>query len=148
MASAAGGLTRRRGAGRVAGADEQDDNRVSSPISRNGSATDNRGPETSFTNAENGHKIAFDPRDISENEERGKQPKLTLMEDILLLGLKDKQVSLHGYYLMPQLCFVRFVVRSLTSRPRRNRVICLSGTKTSRMPCEGVSSLSSRSAAV
>ncbi|KXG47103.1 Golgi phosphoprotein 3 [Penicillium griseofulvum] len=91
MASAAGGLTRRRGAGRVAGADEQDDSRVSSPVSRNGSAMDNRGPETSFTNAENGHKIAFDPRDISENEERGKQPKLTLMEDILLLGLKDKQ---------------------------------------------------------
>ncbi|KAJ6152844.1 hypothetical protein N7497_007163 [Penicillium chrysogenum] len=91
MASAAGGLTRRRGAGRVAGADEQDDSRVSSPISRNGSAMDNRGPETSFTSAENGHKIAFDPRDISENEERGKQPKLTLMEDILLLGLKDKQ---------------------------------------------------------
>ena len=94
MASPAGGLTRRRGAGRVAGADEQDDSRVSSPISRNGSAMDNRGPETSFTSAENGHKIAFDPRDISENEERGKQPKLTLMEDILLLGLKDKQVSL------------------------------------------------------
>jgi Golgi phosphoprotein 3 len=60
---------------------------------------DNRGPETSFTNAENGHKIAFDPRDISENEERGKQPKLTLMEDILLLGLKDKQVSLDEGYL-------------------------------------------------
>lgn len=146
MASAAGGLTRRRGAGRVAGADEQDDSRVSSPISRNGSAMDNRGPETSFTSAENGHKIAFDPRDISENEERGKQPKLTLMEDILLLGLKDKQVSLHGYYLMADLFDSWF--RPLTSRPRRNRVICRSGTKTSPMPCEGVSLLSSRSAAV
>lgn len=54
---------------------------------------DNRIPETSFTSAENGHKIAFDPRDLSETEERSKQPKLTLMEDVLLLGLKDKQVS-------------------------------------------------------
>ncbi|KAJ5084469.1 Golgi phosphoprotein 3-domain-containing protein [Penicillium alfredii] len=90
MASA-GGLTRRRGGGRVGGADEQDDSRVSSPVSRNGSAMDNRGPETSFTSTENGHKIAFDPRDISETEERSKQPKLTLMEEVLLLGLKDKQ---------------------------------------------------------
>jgi Golgi phosphoprotein 3 len=53
---------------------------------------DNRGPETSFTNTENGHKIAFDPRDLSETAERSKQPKLTLMEEVLLLGLKDKQV--------------------------------------------------------
>lgn len=53
---------------------------------------DTRGPETSFTNSENGHKIAFDPRDLSETEERSKQPKLTLMEEVLLLGLKDKQV--------------------------------------------------------
>lgn len=54
---------------------------------------ENRGPETSYTNTENGHKIAFDPRDLSETEERNKQPKLTLMEEVLLLGLKDKQVS-------------------------------------------------------
>ena len=93
MSSAAGGLTRRRGGGRAAGADEQDDSRVSSPVSRNGSAMDQRGPETSFTSGENGHKIAFDPRDLSETEERSKQPKLTLMEEVLLLGLKDKQVS-------------------------------------------------------
>lgn len=60
---------------------------------------ENRIPETSYTSSENGHKIAFDPRDISETEERNKQPKLTLMEDVLLLGLKDKQVGfdpLHG----------------------------------------------------
>lgn len=69
---------------------------MSSPISRNGSAMDHRGPETSFTAGENGHKIAFDPRDLSETEERSKQPKLTLMEEVLLLGLKDKQVSFDG----------------------------------------------------
>jgi Golgi phosphoprotein 3 len=48
-------------------------------------------PETSYEAGENGHKIAFDPRDISENVERSKQPKLTLMEEVLLMGLKDKQ---------------------------------------------------------
>jgi golgi phosphoprotein 3 len=76
------GLTRRRGGGRAVGEDE-DGNRVSSPA---------RAPETSFTDSANGHKIAFDPRDLSESEERSKQPKLTLMEEVLLLGLKDKQV--------------------------------------------------------
>ncbi|KAL2013997.1 hypothetical protein VTN00DRAFT_1522 [Thermoascus crustaceus] len=90
MASA-GGLTRRRGGGRVAGGDDTDGSRVSSPTLKNGSSYDSRVPETSFTDSENGHKIAFDPRDISENEERTKQPKLTLMEEVLLLGLKDKQ---------------------------------------------------------
>jgi Golgi phosphoprotein 3 len=61
-------------------------------VPKNGSAYDSRVPETSFADSENGHKIAFDPRDISENEERTKQPKLNLMEEVLLLGLKDKQV--------------------------------------------------------
>ncbi|KAK2796501.1 hypothetical protein FQN49_009012, partial [Arthroderma sp. PD_2] len=65
--------------------------RVASPSSLNGVSPEGRG-ESSFT-GENGHKIAFDPRDISENEERNKQPKLTLMEEVLLLGLKDKQVN-------------------------------------------------------
>lgn len=108
MASA-GGLTRRRGGGRVAGADENDDSRVSSPVSRNGSALDHRGPETSFTSGDNGHKVAFDPRDLSETEERSKQPKLTLMEDILLLGLKDRQVSV-VFFLFFSFLFSLYIV--------------------------------------
>lgn len=88
MASAGGGLTRRRGGARVAAGDDHDDtSRVSSPSLRNGSI-----PDTVFSGEENGHKIAYDPRDISESAERSKQPKLTLMEEIVLLGLKDKQV--------------------------------------------------------
>ena len=87
MASS-GGLTRRRGAGGGGGEDE-DTSRVSSPKPKE---YDNRAPETSYTGGENGHKIAFDPKDIGESEERSKQPKLTLMEEILLMGLKDKQV--------------------------------------------------------
>jgi Golgi phosphoprotein 3 len=90
MASS-GGLTRRRGGGRAAG-DDNNGNRVNSPSPLNGSAYDSRIHETSLTGGENGHKIAFDPQDISESVERNKQPKLTLMEEVLLMGLKDKQV--------------------------------------------------------
>ena len=43
------------------------------------------------------HRIAFDPRDMEEGEERLKFPKLTLMEEVLLLGLKDKQVYTRRY---------------------------------------------------
>lgn len=82
------GLTRRRGAGGGAANEE------SNGINRSNSSSNVRdsAPETSYENSENGHKIAFDPRDISESAERSKQPKLTLMEEVILLGLKDKQV--------------------------------------------------------
>lgn len=83
------GLTRRRGAGGGTTTDEG-----SNGVNRSNSAQNVRdsAPETSYENSENGHKIAFDPRDISESAERSKQPKLTLMEEVILLGLKDKQV--------------------------------------------------------
>ncbi|KAI4165140.1 MAG: hypothetical protein LQ342_001417 [Letrouitia transgressa] len=88
-----GGLTRRRGGGggASAGDGESDTNRVSSPTPKGTPSYESRAPETSYTGGENGHKIAFDPRDISESAERSKQPKLTLMEEVLLMGLKDKQ---------------------------------------------------------
>lgn len=88
------GLTRRRGAG--AGnpsSDPDNDNegsRVSSPVPRR-KEENTRNPETAYEAGANGYKIAFDPRDISESAERQKQPKLTLMEEVLLMGLKDKQ---------------------------------------------------------
>lgn len=94
------GLTRRRGGGGGGGSgggDNEDGeaSRVSSPAPKAGSSRDSA-PETSYESGENGHKIAFDPRDISESAERSKQPKLTLMEEVLLLGLKDKQVRRHN----------------------------------------------------
>jgi golgi phosphoprotein 3 len=87
------GLTRRRGGGGAANGDNEDGdtNRVSTPTPKAGPSRDSA-PETSYESNENGHKIAFDPRDMSESAERSKQPKLTLMEEVLLLGLKDKQV--------------------------------------------------------
>ncbi|TQS33080.1 hypothetical protein Golomagni_06587, partial [Golovinomyces magnicellulatus] len=88
------GLTRRRGAGGGAGAGvSSDGGEGSNAASRNNSSYNGKdsAPETSYENGENGHKIAFDPRDMQESSERSKQPKLTMMEEILLLGLKDKQ---------------------------------------------------------
>lgn len=92
MASASGsGLMRRRGAGGAPKDDTttDDSSRVASPGPKPPSSS--HGPETAYEAGENGHKIAFDPRDISETAERAKQPKLTLMEEVLLMGLKDKQ---------------------------------------------------------
>ncbi|KAF5318525.1 hypothetical protein D9619_011072 [Psilocybe cf. subviscida] len=45
---------------------------------------------------EGGSKIAFDPRDlemdgVEEARIGGRMPKLTIMEEVLLLGIKDKQ---------------------------------------------------------
>lgn len=39
-------------------------------------------------------KVAYDPRDFSDDNETKKVPRLTLMEEVLLLGLKDKAVCL------------------------------------------------------
>lgn len=87
--STTSGLTRRRGGGGGAASSADDGN--SAPRSGSSSNFRDSAPETSYENTENGHKIAFDPRDIGESAERSKQPKLTLMEEIILLGLKDKQ---------------------------------------------------------
>ena len=87
-------MTRRRGAGAgpsEGNGDEGNSSRVQSPAPKPGGGSGQ--PETSYESSENGHKIAFDPRDMNESAERSKQPKLTMMEEVLLLGLKDKQVS-------------------------------------------------------
>lgn len=134
MASSSG-LTRRRGGagGAAGGLESEDGSRVSSPAPTNRRNDDNRagGLETSYESGENGHKIAFDPRDISESAERNKQPKLTLMEEILLMGLKDKQVT-----------FI-FVVQQLLEpclTGHAHRDISPSGTTTSPMLSEAASS--------
>ncbi len=72
--------------------DEAEPSKVSTPAAKPGPSQEPRAAETSYSGGENGHKIAFDPQDISQSAERNKQPKLTLMEEVLLIGLKDKQV--------------------------------------------------------
>lgn len=38
-----------------------------------------------------GHRVAYDPRDLGDQLESSEHPRLTLMEEVLLLGLKDRQ---------------------------------------------------------
>lgn len=125
MASA-GGLTRRRGGGGGASTgDDEDASRVTSPAPKITPAHESRAAETSYTGGENGHKIAFDPRDISESAEGKKQPKLTLMEEVLLMGLKDKQVW-----------NARVTSKSYWADRKGNRAIFRSGTTTFPTLCE------------
>lgn len=78
------GVTRRRQVAGGASNDADVPSRTGTPSRSNGGSRD---PE-----AESDHKIAFDPKDIEQGVERAKQPKLTLMEEVLLLGLKDREV--------------------------------------------------------
>lgn len=97
--SAQSGLSRRRG-----GAASSPANGSGGPTSPAlGSANQQAGSYlSSSTNSSRpttpqqptGHKVAFDERDMESGEDRI-MPKLTLMEEVLLLGLKDKQVSSH-----------------------------------------------------
>ncbi len=91
MASTSG-LTRRRGA--ASNTISNDDDEPTASASINATKRNDDPPETQYESSENGHKIAFDPRDLSDSAERRRQPKLTLMEEVLLMGLKDKQVGI------------------------------------------------------
>lgn len=107
-----GGLSRRRGGPVPSGSGSSNPsgnnpiiNNTSSQLSPNSSrpntpldSTSSAGGSSSAGNSvggsgsSGGHKIAFDQRDMESGEE-AIMPKLTIMEEVLLLGLKDKQVS-------------------------------------------------------
>ncbi|KAF9437292.1 hypothetical protein BGZ76_001298 [Entomortierella beljakovae] len=70
-----GGLSRRRGAG------------ASTSDSTQNSSTLSSGPQPGSTDV----KVVSDPRDQQMEDENKTQPRFTLMEEVLLLGLKDKQ---------------------------------------------------------
>lgn len=144
------GLTRRRGG--AGGGPSGTDGESSNGINRSNSSTNfkDNTPETNYENSENGHKIAFDPRDISESTERSKQPKLTLMEEVLLLGLKDKQVRRLPYPTnqrptLPAAAPPSSLAHANQSSARR--AICPSGTTTYRTPFAVASSWNWPSAA-
>ena len=98
--SSQGGLSRRRVANQSTSSASLTD---SSPNqeSRNGTtnASSNNTQAQSHSHAgsacRGGGGIAYDPRDLDMAEQDGKGgklPRLTIMEEVLLLGLKDKQV--------------------------------------------------------
>lgn len=96
------GLSRRRVATSATSYNNNDEDLHTSSNLNGGSNLGSRGDSPPMQHAgsafERGNKIAFDPRDLQEgaSEEArigGKMPRLTIMEEVLLLGLKDKQVS-------------------------------------------------------
>lgn len=99
-----GGLSRRRVAASGSNNDDADD---AWGLNGGGSSSHSSNPSISSTPIpgstshagtafQGGSKIAYDPRDLEREDEDirqgGKAPKLTIMEEVLLLGLKDKQV--------------------------------------------------------
>jgi Golgi phosphoprotein 3 len=93
--SSAAGLSRRRVATASTSSVSGDD--LASPgRNANGSASNGAVATHAGSAFEGGNKIAFDPRDLDQDREDsrygGKMPRLTIMEEVLLLGLKDKHV--------------------------------------------------------
>ncbi|KAF9438834.1 hypothetical protein BGZ76_004145 [Entomortierella beljakovae] len=82
MMSSAGGLSRRRGGG-GGGGGEDSNHSIGNTGELNGRSNIQRHNTDS--------KIFSDPKDLQMEDENKTQPKLTLMEEVLLLGLKDKQ---------------------------------------------------------
>ena len=79
------GVTRRRQVGTTSNETSEGPVRSSTPARLNGREAQDQSD----------HKIAYDPKDLEQGAERAKQPKLTLMEEVLLLGLKDREVASH-----------------------------------------------------
>ncbi|GMG18824.1 unnamed protein product [Ambrosiozyma monospora] len=74
------GLSRRRGAGGKS--DSTNTNSLNSPSTINDSTS---------SLPLNNHKVAYDPQDILQTTKERDSPLLTLMEEVLLVGLKDKE---------------------------------------------------------
>ncbi|KAK2464075.1 hypothetical protein APHAL10511_003905 [Amanita phalloides] len=87
------GLSRRR----IANASSSTDDGERASHSRNGSLRANTPPANHAGSAfQGGSRVAFDPRDLTQDASEeakvgGKMPRLTIMEEVLLLGIKDKQ---------------------------------------------------------
>ncbi|KAG1739772.1 Golgi phosphoprotein 3-domain-containing protein [Suillus occidentalis] len=93
--SSAGGLSRRRVAG--ASSSSASDDAPSPSWTPNGPSSNGTVATHAGSAFEGGSKVACDPRDLDQAQEDsrygGRMPRLTIMEEVLLLGLKDK----HGY---------------------------------------------------
>lgn len=103
--NSAAGLSRRRVA-TASSSSVSGDELVSQGRNTNGSASNGAVATHAGSAFEGGNKIAFDPRDLDQDKEDsrhgGKMPRLTLMEEVLLLGLKDKHVrSMTLYFIFP-----------------------------------------------
>ncbi|KAJ7613381.1 Golgi phosphoprotein 3-domain-containing protein [Roridomyces roridus] len=101
MASA--GLSRRRAPQASVSTGDDDDDRPRATLSTttNSSSPPSPSPEANGAGSHagsafaGGARVAYDPRDLPSSDDTegtgGSVPKLTLMEEVLLLGIKDKQ---------------------------------------------------------
>lgn len=48
-------------------------------------------PNFSSSNTNEDHKVAYDPKDVDTSSKNSSAPLLTLMEEVLLMGLKDRE---------------------------------------------------------
>ncbi|KAG8681398.1 hypothetical protein FRC09_017516, partial [Ceratobasidium sp. 395] len=88
---ATSGLSRRR-VGTSTPANEEMTTSQSPAPSTNGTSQANGGNSYGGGTAlEGGGKVAYDPRDLETEGEGKSMPRLTILEDVLLLGIKDKQ---------------------------------------------------------
>lgn len=93
--STAAGLSRRRVVTSTSTSSVSGDDLATPNRNANGSASNGALATHAGSAFEGGNKIAFDPRDLDQDREDsrgGKMPRLTIMEEVLLLGLKDKHV--------------------------------------------------------
>ena len=97
----ASGLSRRRVAASSSQADDEDGEAWGFNGGTSQHASSQSLPSNNVSHAgsafEGGSKIAYDPKDLIDQGEEdarqgGKAPRLTIMEEVLLLGLKDRQV--------------------------------------------------------
>lgn len=126
-AMSSAGLSRRRVPASASTGDDDADG-INGPSASNGGSVSRSDSLTSpsyhaGSAFEGGSKIAFDPRDLERDDEDarlgGKPPRLTIMEEVLLLGLKDKQV---------RICLI------FNCSPPSESVMCLKYTGTSYYP--------------
>jgi hypothetical protein len=115
--SAQTGLSRRRAAAASSSNDPDDERPQTSdrPSLAQSRSTTNSFQDTNGTRASHagtalagGSKVAYDPRDLvgtgSGGDDEGRIPKLTLLEEVLLLGIKDRAVSLFLSFSFVQRC--------------------------------------------
>lgn len=59
-------------------------------------SSSNNGGSARTAGGGSGHKIAYDPLDLESRSEEAELPKLTLMEEIILLGIKEWVIPLQS----------------------------------------------------
>lgn len=130
------GLTRRRGGGGGNGGDGSpglgSSDQLPSHNNTNTSSSSSAGNANKkpvVAPSASGGKVAYDPRDFQDDSEANKMPRLTLMEEVLLLGLKDKAVSTTSRTRLSSFAQYNAVIPTLTLTLRAT---CRSGTTTSR----------------